>query len=169
MCVSKSANWPFLRTFEVAQTVSAQASRFATSVSMDCAAGEELIGDSRGYLSDLAVAAVEVGEATQLHQPGGITLSISSLSTARDRRRRGRRGAKKTHGLCEVTGKRRYRDGDDAGLALRNLKRRRASIDLEGGTHTLHVTRKYACEWCDGWHLTSQPSGLVAADVQVAA
>lgn len=69
-----------------------------------------------------------------------------------------RRPPKRRYAVCEVTGKRRYRDGDDAGLVLRNLKRRGATADIEGAGHTIRVVRKYVCDWCDGWHLTSWPA-----------
>ena len=84
-----------------------------------------------------------------------VTLSNSNLSAAPSPARR--RPPKRRYALCEVTGKRRYRDGDDAGLVLRNLKRRGAAADVEGAGHTIRVERKYACDWCDGWHLTSWP------------
>lgn len=59
-----------------------------------------------------------------------------------------------------ATGKTRYRDGDDAGLALRQLKGKRDKADLAGGVHSIAVLRKYACDACKGWHLTSWPSPL---------
>lgn len=55
------------------------------------------------------------------------------------------------------TGKRRYRDGDEAGLALRSLRGRAARADLDGATHSIRVCRKCECPLCAGWHLTSQP------------
>ena len=74
-----------------------------------------------------------------------------------DRPRR-RRRAKAHRATCLATGKQRYRDGDDAALALRNLRRAAARADLDGAVHTIRVVRKYACDYCAGWHLTSQPS-----------
>lgn len=71
---------------------------------------------------------------------------------------RPRRRAKHHHPICARTGKRRYRDGDDAGLALRGLRRMAAQADLDGAQHRLQVVRKYACEHCHGWHLTSWAS-----------
>lgn len=68
-----------------------------------------------------------------------------------------RRRAKAHRATCLVTGKQRYRDGDDAALALRNLRRAAARADLDGAAHTIRVVRKYACDYCSGWHLTSQP------------
>jgi hypothetical protein len=58
--------------------------------------------------------------------------------------------------VCLVTGKIRYRDGHDADLALRSLRRRRSRIEAVGGSHRIRVCRKYECPACDGWHLTSQ-------------
>jgi len=55
------------------------------------------------------------------------------------------------------SGKIRYRDGDQAGLALKQLKGKAAFAATRGGRHTIRVVRKYECEWCGGWHLTSHP------------
>lgn len=55
------------------------------------------------------------------------------------------------------SGKRRYRDGDEAGLALRSLRGRASKADLDGAAHRIRVCRKYECPICFGWHLTSQP------------
>lgn len=55
------------------------------------------------------------------------------------------------------TGKIRYRDGDQAGLALKGLRARAAWANLRGGEHRIRVLRKYECPMCGGWHLTSQP------------
>ena len=71
----------------------------------------------------------------------------------------GRRRAprKAGHAVCLVTGKIRYRDGHDADLALRSLRKRRSRIECAGGEHSIRVCRKYECPSCGGWHLTSQP------------
>lgn len=73
------------------------------------------------------------------------------------RPRRHRRG-KNNLPICGATGKRRYRDGDDAGLALRGLRRMADRAELDGIEHRIQVIRKYACEECHGWHLTSWAS-----------
>ena len=59
--------------------------------------------------------------------------------------------------VCAVTGKIRYRDGHQAALALKGLRRRAARADLDGAKHRIRVRRKYFCGSCGGWHLTSQP------------
>ena len=58
---------------------------------------------------------------------------------------------------CKATGKIRYRDGDDAALALRLYKRQATQADQNGVSHKIKVVRKYRCTECGGWHLTSQP------------
>ena len=58
--------------------------------------------------------------------------------------------------VCAATGKVRYRDGHDAALALKSARRRRARAEQDGAEHRIWVCRKYACESCGGWHLTSQ-------------
>lgn len=69
----------------------------------------------------------------------------------------GRRRGRRHSAHCPATGKIRYRDGDDAGLALKGLSRARSRADLEGASHRIRVVRKYACPACGGWHLTSWP------------
>ena len=59
--------------------------------------------------------------------------------------------------VCAVSGKIRYRDGHQAALALKGLRRRAARADLDGARHSIRVRRKYLCGSCGGWHLTSQP------------
>jgi hypothetical protein len=66
------------------------------------------------------------------------------------------RNNRKMH-YCAVSGKIRYRDGHDAMLALERLRRQRAKAEKVGATHRIHVVRKYRCDACGGWHLTSQP------------
>jgi len=56
-----------------------------------------------------------------------------------------------------VSGKIRYRDGHQAALALKRLRRKAARADLDGAQHSIRVRRKYFCGSCGGWHLTSQP------------
>jgi hypothetical protein len=60
--------------------------------------------------------------------------------------------------VCDATGKRRYRDGHDAGLARRSLALSRARAPLDGARHKIKVVRKYPCDHCGGWHLTSWPT-----------
>ncbi len=55
------------------------------------------------------------------------------------------------------TGKIRYRDGDQAGLALRALRTRASWATLRGGSQRIRAVRKYECPSCAGWHLTSRP------------
>lgn len=73
------------------------------------------------------------------------------------RERAGRRAVRRAgRPVCPATGKIRYRDGHDAGLALVSLRRRRSRIESSGGEHRIRVQRKYECPSCGGWHLTSQ-------------
>ena len=65
--------------------------------------------------------------------------------------------------LCPATGKIRYRDGHDAALALKALVRRRSRAECDGATCAIRVCRKYPCESCGGWHLTSRPRAQWAA------
>jgi hypothetical protein len=67
------------------------------------------------------------------------------------------RTGRRKHAQCDATGKRRFRDRHDAGLELRRLSRRRARLDVEGASHSIHVVRSYECGACGGWHLTSWP------------
>ena len=71
-------------------------------------------------------------------------------------RRVGRRAARAGRAGCAATGKVRYRDGHDAALALKAARRRRARAEREGAEYQIRVCRKYPCESCGGWHLTSQ-------------
>lgn len=71
-------------------------------------------------------------------------------------RTRGRASRKAGRPVCPATGKIRYRDAHDAGLALVSLRRRRSRIESSGGEHRIRVQRKYECPSCGGWHLTSQ-------------
>ena len=71
--------------------------------------------------------------------------------------RPGRTSRKAGRSLCPSTGKIRYRDGHDAALALKSLVRRRSRAECDGAACSIRVCRKYPCESCGGWHLTSQP------------
>ena len=70
--------------------------------------------------------------------------------------RRGGRAGRASQAGCAATGKVRYRDGHDAALALKAARRRRARAERDGAEHQIRVCRKYPCESCGGWHLTSQ-------------
>lgn len=54
---------------------------------------------------------------------------------------------------CVVTGKRKYRHEIEAALALGDLQARPARRLRTGKVEV----RKYVCEHCEFWHLTSQP------------
>ena len=61
--------------------------------------------------------------------------------------------------LCEQSNKRRYRDGKDARLALRDAARLRSKAAVAGVECGWVVTRAYRCDdYCQGWHLTSSPA-----------
>jgi hypothetical protein len=57
--------------------------------------------------------------------------------------------------FCEASGKRRYRDPRQATRALQSLQNRAGALDEQGRAHTIHQKRKYRCDACRGWHLTS--------------
>ena len=69
---------------------------------------------------------------------------------------RSARAGRAGRAACAATGKVRYRDGHDAALALKAARRRRARAERDGAEHQIRVCRKYPCESCGGWHLTSQ-------------
>lgn len=71
---------------------------------------------------------------------------------------RGRQARRGGHATCAAAGKIRYRDGHDAALALKRLRRQRAKAEQVGAEHQIRVCRKYPCADCGGWHLTSQPT-----------
>lgn len=56
---------------------------------------------------------------------------------------------------CPTSGKIRYRDAREATDALHALVNRSHIADQLGGSHTIRVRRKYWCNSCRGWHLTS--------------
>jgi hypothetical protein len=67
-------------------------------------------------------------------------LARGGRTAAGGRRRRAvRKGGRP---VCLVTGKIRYRDGHDADLALRSLRKKRSRLDCEGGEHSNRVCRK---------------------------
>ncbi len=61
----------------------------------------------------------------------------------------------KSSDYCAVADKRRYRDARQATHALQALQNRAREADERGITNTIHQKRKYRCEACKGWHLTS--------------
>jgi hypothetical protein len=58
-------------------------------------------------------------------------------------------------GYCEATGKRRFRDPREATQSLQHLQNLAHQMDEDGRPHRIRVVRKYRCEACQGWHLTS--------------
>lgn len=79
------------------------------------------------------------------------------LAADRAERRVRQPRARRHYAHCETTGKRRFRDGKDAALELRRLSGMRSQLDLAGEAHSIRVVRRYKCDDCRGWHLTSQP------------
>jgi len=59
---------------------------------------------------------------------------------------------------CPVTGKLRYRERKDAGLALRDAKYLRSALAVSGIETSWTIVRAYKCEACSGWHTTSRPA-----------
>jgi hypothetical protein len=55
-----------------------------------------------------------------------------------------------------MSGKVRYRDAREATDALHALTNRAALAEELGAEHAIRVKRKYRCNACSGWHLTSQ-------------
>lgn len=67
------------------------------------------------------------------------------------------RRSKRSWAKCEKSGKRRYRDCNDAKLAVKDASFVRAIAKANGGACTWKITRQYLCDFCDGWHVTSHP------------
>lgn len=67
-----------------------------------------------------------------------------------------RRRGSRSH--CPSTGKVRYRDSEDASDALTALRNAARRAEESGGEHRIQVVRKYRCEECNSWHLTSWPT-----------
>ncbi|MGA4507263.1 hypothetical protein ACQB6R_06065 [Propionibacteriaceae bacterium G1746] len=67
--------------------------------------------------------------------------------------------------ICEVTGKRRFRDHREAVQALHAARNSRKTAAELGQGSSRQECRSYACKACRGWHLTSlpawQPEGAV--------
>jgi hypothetical protein len=70
---------------------------------------------------------------------------------------------------CPMSGKVRYRDAREATEALHVLLNRAALADELGGQHGIRVKRKYQCNACRGWHLTSQETWTSPIEAQTAA
>lgn len=64
---------------------------------------------------------------------------------------------------CVPTGKRRFRDHDEAVAALHSACNSRTAAAHCGTTTRRRETRAYQCGACNGWHLTSQSAILIAA------
>lgn len=67
---------------------------------------------------------------------------------------------------CPMSGKIRYRDAREATDALHTLRNKAALADALGGQHQIRVARKYRCNACRGWHLTSQETLTAGAAAQ---
>jgi hypothetical protein len=65
-----------------------------------------------------------------------------------------------------MSGKVRYRDAREATDALHALTNQAALADQLGGRHAISVRRKYRCNACRGWHLTSQATWGRDGDAQ---
>lgn len=65
-----------------------------------------------------------------------------------------------------MSGKVRYRDAREATDALHALTNQASLADQLGGRHTIRVQRKYQCNACRGWHLTSQATWGADVDAQ---
>lgn len=70
-------------------------------------------------------------------------------------------------GHCPVSGKVRYRDAREATDALHRLMNKAALADALGGQHKIRVKRKYRCNTCRGWHLTSHETWTTSGVAQL--
>lgn len=68
----------------------------------------------------------------------------------------GNRRPKRNWAKCEKSGKRRYREWNDAKLALKAASFVRATAEANGGACAWDITRQYFCDFCEGWHVTSR-------------
>lgn len=80
-----------------------------------------------------------------------------------------RQNRRKQSDYCPQSGKKRFRDPREATARLQSLRNQAARLDEQGKAHTIHVVRKYRCNTCNGWHLTSwenygAPAPAVSAD-----
>lgn len=69
----------------------------------------------------------------------------------------GSRDARRTD-YCQVSDKRRFRDAREATASLHHLQNLARALDERGIGHHIRVVRKYRCDACHGWHLTSWES-----------
>ncbi|OPE55547.1 hypothetical protein CRI78_23430 [Mycolicibacterium diernhoferi] len=83
--------------------------------------------------------------------------STTRLSAVRKNTPPRSRRPKRNWARCGKSGKRRYRDWNDAKLALKDARFVRAIAEADGGACRWDITRQYLCGFCEGWHVTSQP------------
>lgn len=76
----------------------------------------------------------------------------------RDRKKSGRRRGGSAPDVCEASGKCRFRDHAQAVAALHQAARSRQMAAEFGFQSRRAEVRCYACDACQGWHLTSQPA-----------
>lgn len=57
---------------------------------------------------------------------------------------------------CVHTGKIRYRDQDQAGYALAQMRSAKTRAEVAGRKSRRREARTYPCGGCGGWHATSQ-------------
>lgn len=69
----------------------------------------------------------------------------------------GNRRPKRNWAKCEKSGKRRYRDLNDAKLVLKAASFARATAEANEISCTWAIKRPYFCDFCEGWHVTSRP------------
>ena len=90
------------------------------------------------------------------------TLDTSAFSVPRQLRPR--RGRRRTLTVCATTGKKRFRDHDEAIGALHCASNGRRRSESEGTSSRRQEKRTYECNSCHGWHLTSQEQRSAAWD-----
>lgn len=83
-----------------------------------------------------------------------LSSSVRIPRQSRPSKRRGGPGCKNACG----SGKRRYRDAREATEALQRIGNRRNVANSDGIAHTWRQCRKYYCDSCNGYHLTSWES-----------
>ena len=66
-----------------------------------------------------------------------------------------RKNHRKQSDYCHQSGKKRFRDPREATARLQSLLNQARMLDEQGKDHTIRVVRKYRCNACRGWHLTS--------------
>lgn len=86
--------------------------------------------------------------------------ALLGIQPPADKRSKGirRHPPKRNWPICAKTGKQRLGERKDAKLLLKSAYFVRANATVAGRQSSWTVCREYQCDYCEGWHLTSQPS-----------